>query len=511
MLHAVLVVEGGAHGFGVTGTQLEHLGNLDAAGTRKRQTAVGAAVTGLDDAQVGPFVHREIAALFGAHVVVVVLVRTDDPMADALQAAGSDDARALGQADRAHRALVQAEGFHFLVGEQLKPGNGALGFDLVELVVTGDEHHNELALGVLAGERLHRGAFGNAEELRELLDSADARGVDLLKLGSLVLRRAGQALASLGVRGVTAGAVHELRLARRGKRHELGRHLAADLATIGLDRAVIQATAIADRAVGAAHIVVGFLQRFLRRVEGVRVLHDELAAAEQAQARSDLVAELHLDLVERAGKLLVGTQLVADERRDELLMGGPEAEAVVVTVDEAHELGAVIVPAAGLVPQLRRLQRRHHDFLRADLVHFLAHDVLDLREHLVAKRQEGVHARSGLADHARAKHQLVARNFRVRGILLQRRSIELAHSHNFTHSFPISSINTSTMACSSTFRCTSPCLNTTPTPAPHATPMSASRASPGPLTTQPMTATFMGLVVLMRLDSTCLASSIKFT
>ena len=170
--------------------------------------------------------------------------------------------------------------------------------------------------------------------------------MDFLKFGSLVLRRAGQALASLGVRSITAGAVHKLRLARRGKRHELGRHLAADLAAIGLDGAVIQAAAVADRAVGAAHVVVGFLQRFLRRVEGVRVLHDELAAAEQAQARSDLVAELHLDLVERAGKLLVGTQLVADERRDELLMGGPEAEAVVVTVDEAHELGAVVVPAA---------------------------------------------------------------------------------------------------------------------------------------------------------------------
>ena len=163
VLHAVLVVEGGAHGLGVAGAQLEHLGNLDAAGTRKRQAAVGAAVAGLHDAQVGPFVHREIAALFGAHVVVVVLVRADDPMTDALQAAGGDDARALGQADRAHRALVQAEGFHFLVGEQRKPRNGALGLDLVELVVAGDEHHDEIALGVLAGERLHRGAFGNAE------------------------------------------------------------------------------------------------------------------------------------------------------------------------------------------------------------------------------------------------------------------------------------------------------------------------------------------------------------
>ena len=121
---------------------------------------------------------------------------------------------------------------------------------------------------------------------------------------------------------------------------------------------------------------------------------------------------------------------------------GPRAELAVVTVDEAHELGAVVVPAAALVPQLAGLQRRHHDLLRADAVHLLAHDVLHLGQHALAQRQEGVHARSRLADEARAQKQPVAGDLRVGGILLERGRVQLAHAHDIhvRHSFPISSI-----------------------------------------------------------------------
>ncbi len=275
--------------------------------------------------------------------------------------------------------------------------------------------------------------------------------------------------------------MHELGFARFGERHELAGHAAADLAGVGLDGTVVHAHAIADAPVRLAHLVVGLLQRLLVGVEAVGVLHDELAAAQKPEARTDLVAELHLDLVQRQRQLLVGAQLVAHEGGDELLVGGPEAELAVVTVDEAHELGAVVVPAAALVPQLAGLQRRHHDLLRADAVHLLAHDVLHLGQHALAQRQEGVHARCRLADEARAQKQPVAGDLRVGGILLERGRVQLAHAHDIhvRHSFPISSIKASTMALSSTLRTTFPFENTTPEPTPHATPMSASAASPG--------------------------------
>ena len=47
------------------------------------------------------------------------------------------------------------------------------------------------------------------------------------------------------------------------------------------------------------------------------------------------------------------------------------------------------------------------------------------------------------------------------------------------------------------FSFSSPCTNSTPQPSPPAMPMSASRASPGPFTTQPMTAT-AGLVAVLQ-------------
>jgi hypothetical protein len=59
-------------------------------------------------------------------------------------------------------------------------------------------------------------------------------------------------------------------------------------------------------------------------------------------------------------------------------------------------------------------------------------------------------------------------------------------------SFMASSMSVSTMACSGTVLITSPLTKIWPLPLPEATPRSASRASPGPFTTQPITATRSG-------------------
>ena len=58
--------------------------------------------------------------------------------------------------------------------------------------------------------------------------------------------------------------------------------------------------------------------------------------------------------------------------------------------------------------------------------------------------------------------------------------------------FIASSIRVSTIFDSGTVLMTSPFTKIWPLPLPEATPRSASRASPGPLTTQPMTATRSG-------------------
>ena len=55
-------------------------------------------------------------------------------------------------------------------------------------------------------------------------------------------------------------------------------------------------------------------------VEGVGVLHEELARAHHAEARPALVAELHLDLVEIRRQLAIALQLAARDVGDDFLV-----------------------------------------------------------------------------------------------------------------------------------------------------------------------------------------------
>ena len=62
---------------------------------------------------------------------------------------------------------------------------------------------------------------------------------------------------------------------------------------------------------------------------------------------------------------------------------------------------------------------------------------------------------------------------------------------NYSPQWSSSYFNAPKSSLSGTFLNTSPCFMIRPSPIPPATPRSASFASPGPFTTQPMTATFM--------------------
>ncbi len=90
-----------------------------------------------------------------------------------------------------------------------------------------------------------------------------------------------------------------------------------------------------------------------------------------------------------------------------------------MAIADTQHLGTVSVIAPALPPQVGGLQRRHQKFDRAGLVLLLANDLLDLVQDLQAQRQPGVDSRGGLADQARAKHQLVADDLGVRRAFLQ--------------------------------------------------------------------------------------------
>lgn len=143
-------------------------------------------------------------------------------------------------------------------------------------------------------------------------------------------------------------------------------------------------------------------------MERVGVLHDELAAAHQAEARADLVTELGLDLVHVEWQLFIAGQLVTGQVGDDFFVGRANAEVALVAVLQAQQLRAVLFPAAGLLPQLGRLDAWHQHFQGTGGVHFLTHHGLDLAHYPQAHRQPGVQAGGQFADHAGTQHELMA-------------------------------------------------------------------------------------------------------
>jgi hypothetical protein len=205
--------------------------------------------------------------------------------------------------------------------------------------------------------------------------------------------------------------------------------LAADGARLGAHRHGLQAHAGEGLEIGHEHLVVGMLAGFPRQVEGIGILHQELAAAHHAEARAHLVAELPLDVIEVARQVLVGLHPLPEDVGDHLLVGGSEQHVAVMPVLDAQHLLAIGVVAAGLAPEVRGLDRRHQHFDRPCPVLLLAHDLLDLAQHAVADRQPGIAARRLLPNHAAAQHELVGDDLRFLGIVAQNGHEILGKAH----------------------------------------------------------------------------------
>ena len=180
----------------------------------------------------------------------------------------------------------------------------------------------------------------------------------------------------------------------------------------------------------AHHVpVVGPHRRVAVHVEVVAVLHQELAAAHDAEAGADLVPELPLDVVERQRQVAVACDVGAEDVGDHLLVGGPVEEVAVRAVPDPQHLGAVGVVAARLLPQVRGLDRRHQhrDVARAGLL--LVDDPLHAPQDAAAQRQPRIDPGRGLLDHPRAQHQAMRGDLRLRGRLLQDGQEVAAQAH----------------------------------------------------------------------------------
>jgi len=163
-------------------------------------------------------------------------------------------------------------------------------------------------------------------------------------------------------------------------------------------------------------------------VEGVRVLHQELAAAQDAGPGAGLVTVLVLDLVEDHRQVLVGGRLVLHQQGEDLLVGRAEEVVAALAVLEAEQLGAVLVPAARGVVRLPRQQGGEQHLLGADRVHLLTDDPLHVGEDLLAEGQPRPDAGRRAADVAGPDEQLVAEDLGVRRVVTQRLRHQLGHA-----------------------------------------------------------------------------------
>src|SRR5689334_11157419 len=121
---------------------------------------------------------------------------------------------------------------------------------------------------------------------------------------------------------------------------------AANAAGIRRDRPESEAQAPEDTAVAVVHGSVGVVETLFAGVEGIGVLHEELPAAHHAEARSNLVAELGLDLVKIERQLTVAFDLPPHHVAYDFLVCGTEAVIAHVPIFEAKKLGPILVPAA---------------------------------------------------------------------------------------------------------------------------------------------------------------------
>ena len=398
------------------------MADLDAAGQTDFAAVLGALA--LDHAaDVGHgFGFGQVAAPVDAGDVEARLVGADDEVGHRRDLAVGDHADRPLRADRAEEAGLAAEvvedfrlAGHAVVGH----AGHLLKLDLVDLVVAAHQRQHEAVLGHQR-HRFHGALQRQAEQRGHVLAGFLGGRGDLAQVfaGGRARRGRGGAGGFDVGRVVRAGGKHDGVLAGGGQHLEFHRGIAADRAGIGLHGAEVQPEAGEHAGVGGVHVPVLAGQVIGVEVERIGVLHQEFARAHHAEARADLVAELGLDLVEVDRQLLVAGQLLAGEIGDRLLGRRAVAVFLLLAVADLQQLAAELLPAAGFLPQLARLDGGQQQFDRAGAVHFLAHHALDLAQHAQAQRGPRVQAGGELADHAGAQHQLVADQLGVgRGFL----------------------------------------------------------------------------------------------
>ena len=213
--------------------------------------------------------------------------------------------------------------------------------------------------------------------------------------------------------------VGDLTLADPGQSRKLMGIASADGTGVRLYRAAVQPTPLKNPGVGVVHQPIAAVQSLRVRIEGIAVLHDKFTAADQSKARSRLISVFGLNLIQHQGHLPIGGDVIADQIRENLLMSRSKAEVSAIAILNSPQFRSIRIPAPGLLPEFRRLNRRHANFLRAAGVHLFPDDLFDFPNRAPAHIHKAVDSGHLFPDHSGTQKQNVTRNFRLVGNLPQ--------------------------------------------------------------------------------------------
>jgi len=285
---AFFVEDGEAHGIGVFIAELEDVADFHGFENFEGGAGVEFGIAGLDLADVGEG-GGEVFTGGDVEEVVVVFIGAGDEVFAAFEGLVGVDGD-ICDTDGAEGAGVGAEeGADFLgVGgaEFLGAGGGEeLGFaELVIAAEQGDEGGVFVAEGGDEDEGFDAGGGGEIEEGGDFVDGFLIGGVDLGggEVGVVVGQGGGSGAGDGffeigGVAGLAAD--DDIIFTGIGGDHELLAGGAAHGAGVGFDDDIIEAAALEDAAVGLAVFFVGEVEAGGGQVEGVGVLHGELAGA----------------------------------------------------------------------------------------------------------------------------------------------------------------------------------------------------------------------------------------
>ena len=126
--------------------------------------------------------------------------------------------------------------------------------------------------------------------------------------------------------------------------------IAADRPGLGAHGDRLQSHAGKNPQIGDEHFIIGQPRGRLVDIEGVRIFHQEFAAAHDAESRPLLVAEFPLNVVEDFGQLPVASHIGAKDPGDHVLICRPIEQLAFVTVLDSQHFRPIGLIAASFPP-----------------------------------------------------------------------------------------------------------------------------------------------------------------